>query len=359
MTASIPSEQDISDEISVMQVREMRALLDAHLAPGDCLQRAAILSGQQQETRAILQQLDTVTVPQSMGGNLADYRRYVKGSILGTLRGVNKLSVRRDYIIALKENVLFNMGTFNNAKTDVAAATRAAEDAIANRDMTRKIFSAHGARAYAQIQSEGLSAWWNGAKKIVMGPAKDKRTFEALALAAANNADFRKFSPEQQVEVLRKIVDNSGKAGKLSTAWKALTGTAATVQMTIDLLLIVEETRRARDPLRVVTANAVRMGTAVAVTTATESAVVAVVGAFAIGSGVGLLVVVGGMAVSHVLNDWVNTTVMNYYDDINPRVPDVMRDLSWEPDSFSTSLLGPSAALSMTEDVKSSMLEAF
>jgi hypothetical protein len=358
MTLSIPSEQDISSEISIMQVREMLALLNAPLAPGECLRRAATLSGQQQETRGLLQQLDTADVGPTMRGNLADYRRYVKGSILGTLRGVNNLSVRHDYLIALKENVALHIGELERGSTDVAAALFAADNAVINRNLTRKMFAAHGARTYAQIQSQGLSAWWNGAKRLVLGRVEDKRTFEALARTAAKGADISKFTPEQKVDVLLTMVENSGKPGKLSTAWKTLSGTAATVQMTIDLLLIIEETRQARDPLRVITANAVRMGTAVAVTTATEGVVVAVVSALAIGSGVGLVVVGVGMVANHFVNEWVNTTVMDYYDHINPRIADVMRDLSWEPESFRTSLQEPLGALSMTADIKSSMVAA-
>ncbi len=357
MNMSIPSDEDLTADIDIFLRREWLLLLNAPLTPGECLRQARLLSRTQQTTRELVDALDRPDLTAPMRDKYLDYRKYAKANLLGALRNVKSLDLRMQYLGAVRKNAADVASQIRAAGDDVAKARKLAQDAVDFRNSTRQTMQAQYARESAKLVSDAFKATRVRLNNWLNIPQPDKRSLDYLVKAVDNGGNYEKLAPKEQIKVLAGVAERSGKGNLLSTAWKTYQGVATPVQVTIELLVLTQDLMQARDPYRAIASSAVRVGAAAAVTTATEMAIVGVTGALALGTGVGVvLLAVGGIAANGYLNDWINTTVMGIYDDFNPRIAAVMRDLSWEPQAFSTGMEEPVDSLAMVDDFKSSMI---
>lgn len=98
------------------------------------------------------------------------------------------------------------------------------------------------------------------------------------------------------------------------------------------------------------------MGAAAAVSYFTEAAIFTVVAGLGISTGLGTLFIVGGSHfVGKELNAWINESFLDFYDQLNPRISAVMRDVTWEPQDFHMDMLGEPLMADMSTEPKTSM----
>lgn len=356
MTIPAPTEQQLSAEIDAALVRDCLLLLHSPISPSECLRQAQLLLAGQDEARQVLRALDQAAVPSAVRPDHVDVRTKIRGNMLGAFNGVRDLSTRYAYVVDVKKNVAQYLEDLKGCDNDTRKMYAVTSKAVDARNELREAWQVKSASAMAKYQSDG----WKGIKgffnSAVGKSSEDKRSIGYLVRAASGKKPFHELTETEQQKVFNDIVEQSGKAGGLSTAWKTLKGGAATVQATVDLLLLIEETRYARDPVRVVAAKAVRMGAAVAVSYCTEAAIFTVVAGLGISTGIGTLIILGGTYFANKeLNAWINETFLDIYDQLNPRISAVMRDISWEPQDFRMDMLGEPLAADMSTELKTSM----
>lgn len=339
MTISIPSEQDVTLQISVTQARELYSLLNSSLSPRECLQRSSALFTEQTKTNKLLTRLDNADIPASFRDNYSDYRRYIKGNILGTMNSVRALGLRVSYVHAIESNTAQYLNMLREGEKDVAVIRSAAQGAVNARAAAEERFSAHSGRRAAEMRQRGWAVLTDPVKKVLLLDVGTP-TLDSMVLNVTGGTALEALTDDRKLEVLTRVAQKSAKIGTVSELWATAKSMAAPAQMAIDLLLTIEDAKYARDPLRTITAKTVRMGTAVVVGTVVDAVGVSLMAMFSVTTaGVGCLVFIAGTyLLNSFINDWINESIMSFYDELNPRISKVMRDLSWEPEKITFAL---------------------
>lgn len=357
MTTSIPGDQEVDAEIGAAQVRDRLLLLYSPLSPADCLRQAELLLSGQREAGQVLHALDHADVPSIARQQHADVRSKMKGSLLGAMNGVRDLGVRRNYILDMQKNAATFLHELKGCDKDTLKMFEVTKKAVDARNELRDALNARSASAVAKYQRDGMAGLKGFYRHIAGKSSEDKHSIGYLLQASSGKTPFHELPEAEQQKIFTRIVEQSGTAGTLSSILKTVKASRATLQTTIDVLLIVEEARYARDPLRTVASGAVRLGAAVAVSAFTETALFTLVAGLGLSTGVGTLILLGGSYFANQeLNAWINSTFLDLYDQFNPRIAAVMRDTSWEPEDFSTDLLGEPLTAALTGDFKTSLL---
>ena len=283
--------------------------------------------------------------------------RRIKGSLLGAINGVRDLDTRYSYIKDMQRNAAKYLKDLEACENDTLKMYEVTRRAVDARNELREALNARSASAVAKYRRDGFAGLKGVYKHIAGKSSEDSHSIGYLLQANSGKTPFHALSEEEQQKVFTRIVEQSGKAGTMSTAWKTLKSGGATLQATIDVLLILEEMRYARDPVRTVASNAVRWGAAVAVSAFTETAIFTLVAGLGLSTGVGTLLLLGGSYFANrELNAWINGTFLDLYDQFNPRISAAMRDTSWEAQDFCTDMLGEPLTAPMTSELKTSML---
>ena len=359
MNAATPSEGELTAEIRARQARERLMLLEAPLAPGECLRQAQALNITERKMQGLLERLDHPRLAPSLVERYVDkytsYRTYAKGSLLGAIEGLPSLALRWQYIDEIEQQAKRFVDQIEAAGKDVAQVKALARQAVDFRNLTRDRYAARAASEVARLKKIPWEATSRFGKQLLMGPPKDERNLVALiGKVKQTHMPFEDLGQDKQLQVLTGVAERSGRAGTLSTLGKY----AGPAMLVIDLAHTVNDALDARDPYRTVGAAAVRLGAGAAVGWATQTVMFGVVTAFAMGTGVGAAVMLfGSMGANAVLNDLINSAAMRVYDDFNPRISAVLRDVSWEPVDYKLSMEEEMPPLSMTCDFKAGMVD--
>lgn len=363
MQIALPSEKDITDEITALQAREWLLLLNEPLAPGECLRRAQALSMTQRETKSLLHDLDhpgiDASILQKYSDKYTDYRRYIKGSLLDTFRSVQALEFRWAYCVQIKADATIFADLIREAGTNADRARELAEKAIYVRNSTRDKLLSASARKASELKKVPWEAVKKAGKDFLNAPIQDKRHIDYLiGKVNKDGTVFKDLGKDKQIEILAQVAERSGKAGGWSSTKKVLSSSVGPLMATVDLILVANDAFNARDPSRTMMSYGVRLGTAAVVSMATEAVALAVVSALAMSTGVGaVFMLVAPMLANSFINEWVNSSVMVIYDEFNPRISAVLRDVSWEPADLKLSLKEEVPMLSMTSGFTMSMIE--
>jgi hypothetical protein len=360
MNTGLPLESEVTDEIRALQAREWLLLLNEPLTPGECLRRAQVLSITQQEGRRLLDDLDNPKIPPSILNNYidkyTDYRRYIKGSILDTYRSVQSLDFRWEYCRQIKQDADRFVGLIRDAGSNVDRARELAETAVYVRNSTRDKLKAATARQASELKKVPWEAVKKAGKDFLFGPAKDKHNLDYLITSVNKSRTvFQDMEQHKQVAVLAGVARRSGNTSNLT---KVLSASVGPLMATVDLLLVTNDALAARDPYRTMTSYGVRLGAAAVVSTVTEAVALGVVSALAMSTGVGAIFMIAApMLANGYLNEWIASSAMEVYDDFNPRISAVLRDVAWEPVDFKISLEEEVPMLAMISDFKTSMVD--
>lgn len=363
MHTAMPSEKDITDEITALQAREWLLLLNEPLAPGECLRRAQALSITQRDTTSLLSALDhpviDTAILQKYSDKYTDYRRYIKGSLLDTFRSVQALEFRWAYCAQIKTDATIFVDLIREAGNNTDKARQLAEKAIYVRNSTRDKFLSASARKASELKKVPWEFVKKAGKDFLNAPTQDKHHIDYLIRHVnKGGAAFKDLGKDKQIEVLVQVAEGSGRAGGWSGTKKVLSSSVGPLMATVDLILVTNDAFNARDPYRTVTSYGLRLGTAAVVSMATEAVALAVVSALAMSTGVGAaFMLIAPMLANSFINEWVNSSVMAVYDEFNPRISAVLRDVSWEPADLKFSLEEEVPMLSMTSDFTMSMIE--
>lgn len=355
MTIPAPTEQQLTAEIEAAQVRDGLLLLHSPISPSECLRQAQLLVAGQGAAQQVLRTLDQVEVPSAVRPDHIDVRTHIKGSVLGIFNGVRDLNTRYDYVVDMKKNVAQYLEDLQGCEKDTLKMHAVTQNAVDARNKLRDTMKAKSASALAKYQSDGWKVIKGFVYSAIGKSNEDKHNLDYLIRATSGKTPFNELTEDKKQEVFNDIVKQSGKSGHVSTAFTVIKG-VTTLRATVDLLLIIDETRYARDPVRVVATNAVRMGAAAAVSYFTEAAIFTVVAGLGISTGLGTLFIVGGSHfVGKELNAWINESFLDFYDQLNPRISAVMRDVTWEPQDFHMDMLGEPLMADMSTEPKTSM----
>ncbi|MCF4128997.1 hypothetical protein [Methylobacterium sp. SyP6R] len=350
MSVTASPEPDLRLLVGITRDRERVLLLSGHLAPGDCLRVGRQIDEGASEAFGLLRDLDGRRDTGSSAPSRAiadDVLRYAKGSLRSAVGGISNFQARREYIQAIRENATFFLDRVQHQGKDVEAITSLAVEAIAMREITREMAFWHNAGRTAEINRQVGKIG-----KSFLSPVVKRKDLARFVAEVSNGRPYEAMTDGEKIDVLKQVIDRSGKAGTFGTAVKTLQGVVRPAQLALTVVLIAQDASEAWDPTRTVAVGAARLGLGVAAAWAGETVGLALVGALALGPVGGALVLLGtGYLAGKVLNDFVADALDGVLEELNPRIPAELRLPDWTPESFSVSLCAEMPSVSMSAPV--------
>ncbi len=347
MSVTASPEPDLHRLVGLTRDRERVLLLSGCLAPGDCLRAGRQIDESASEALGLLRDLDGrhdagASAPSRTV--VDDVQRYAKGSLLSAVGSISNFQARREYIQAIRENAKFFLDRVQHQGNDVAAIKSLAIEAIAMREITREMTFWHNAGRAAEINRQAGKIC-----KSFVSPLGKRNDLARFVAEVSNGRPYDAMSDSEKIDVLKQVIDRSGKAGTFGTAVKALQGVVRPAQLVLTVVLIAQDASEAWDPTRTVTVGAARLGLGVAAAWVGETAGLALVGALSLGPVLGAVVLLGaGYLAGKILNDFVADALDDLLHELNPRIPGVMRFQAWAPEPFSMSLCAEVPSVSMS-----------